>query len=281
MRIDNDGVGLEVAVDGPEDGPRVLMLHGVSSSSATYDFLVPHFPRHRLYRLDFRGHGGSDRATGTYDLDHYASDAEAVLSAIGPAPIVGHSLGGITAAFVSQRRPDLATALFLEDPPLYFGDKAVFDETPFATVFPLMQAAIRDWQSNGTTADDIAAAMAAAPSISGQGTMGDENHPDALAAIGRSLTRFEPDVFDSVLDGTSLGGFDPVVMIPSPGVLLQPDRELGAAFFDEHATRLAAVSPAIELVRLHGVGHLIHDSLSHREAYLAELGRFLEKVAPA
>jgi hypothetical protein len=84
-----------------------------------------------------------------------------------------------------------------------------------------------------------------------------------------------------VLGGTSLGAFDPAVPIPSPGVLLQPDRELGAAFFDEHAERLAAVSPLIEVVRLHGVGHLVHDSITHREAYLDELDRFLEKVSPA
>ena len=281
MRIDNDGVGLEVTVDGPEDGPPVLLLHGVSSSSATYDFLVPHFPRHRLYRLDFRGHGGSDRAPGTYDVEHFATDAEAVLSRIGPAPVVGHSLGGITAALVTQRRPDLAPAVFLEDPPLYFGDKAVFDATPFAVVFPLMQAAVRGWQANGTTADEIAALMAVTPSMSGRGTMGDENHPDALAAFGASLTRFDPSVFDSVLDGTALGDFDPDVPISSSGVLLQPDRELGAAFFDEHAVRLASVNPSIEVVRLRGVGHLVHDSLSHREQYLAELDRFLQKAATA
>ena len=29
MRIDNDGVGLEVAVDGPAGGPAVLFLHGL------------------------------------------------------------------------------------------------------------------------------------------------------------------------------------------------------------------------------------------------------------
>ena len=74
--------------------------------------------------------------------------------------------------------------------------------------------------------------------------------------------------------------FDPAVPIPSPGVLLQPDRELGAAFFDDHAERLAAVSPQIEIVRMRGVGHLIHDSVTHRDQYLAELDRFLGTWAP-
>jgi pimeloyl-ACP methyl ester carboxylesterase len=47
-------------------------------------------------------------------MDDFASDAEAVLAAVGPMPIVGHSLGGITAAFVSQRHPELTPALFME-----------------------------------------------------------------------------------------------------------------------------------------------------------------------
>jgi len=196
-------------------------------------------------------------------------------------PIVGHSLGGITAAYVSQRHPDLAPALFLEDPPLYFGDREVFDATPFAVVFPLMQAAIRRWQADGATSEQIAATMAATPSMSGRGSMGEENTDDALAATGEALALLDPTVFDPVLTGESLGEFDPEVPIPAPGLLLQPDRELGAAFFDEHATRLAAVSPGLELVRMRGVGHLIHDSRSARAQYLAELDRFLERYAPA
>ena len=32
---------------------------------------------------------------------------------------------------------------------------------------------------------------------------------------------------------------------------------------------------------MHGVGHLIHDSLTHRDQYLAALDRFLERYAPA
>lgn len=280
MRIDNDGVGLEVVVDGSPDGPPVLFLHGISNCTATYDFLVPEFSDRHLHRLDFRGHGLSDRAPGTYGLPGYASDAEAVLDKIGPAVIVGHSLGGITASFVAQRRPDLVTALFLEDPPLYFGDEGAYESTAFATVFPLIQAAVRQWQADGVTAEAIAAGMANAPSMSGQGTMGEENMPDALVATGIALSQLDASVFDPVISGQSVGGFDSSAPISAPGVLLHPDRELGAAFFDEHVARLAATSPSIEVIRMSGVGHLIHDSVTHRAAYLDELHRFLDKYAP-
>ncbi len=283
MRIDNHGIGLNVAVDGPDDGPAVVLLHGISGSTATYDFLVPLLPSHRLLRLDFRGHGLSDRAPGHYVLDDFAGDAEALLEQVvgGPAVVVGHSLGGITAALVAQRRPDLVTALFLEDPPMYFGDKAVYDSTAFATVFPLMQAAIKTWQAEDASAEQIAATMAALPSMSGQGTMGGENTPDALASTGYALRLLDPSVFDPVGTGESLGSFDPDVAFTAPGILLRPDRALGAAFFEEHAERLGKVDPQLDIVHVPGVGHLIHDSITHRAEYLVQLHRFLDTWAPA
>ena len=282
MRIDNDGIGLHVAADGPADGPPVLLLHGISGSTATYDFLVPELPGHRLLRLDFRGHGQSDRAPDDYLLEGFASDAEAVLDQVvgGPAVMVGHSLGGLTATYVAQRRPDLVTALFLEDPPLFF-DKATYESTAFASVFPLMQAAIVGWQQEGATPDQIGAAMAAVPSMSGQGSMGDENMPDAMASTGYALHLLDPTVFDPVIAGMSIGSFDPAVPVGAPGVLLQPDRDLGAAFFGDHASRLTAAAPKIDVVEVHDVGHLIHDSRTHRGEYLDQLRRFLDAWAPA
>ena len=55
-----------------------------------------------------------------------------------------------------------------------------------------MQAAIKGCQDEGAGADQVAAAMAAAPSMSGQGTMVDENTTDAMAATGTSLTLLDP-----------------------------------------------------------------------------------------
>ena len=142
-------------------------------------------------------------------------------------PIVGHSLGGITAAYVSQRRPDLAPALFMEDPPLFFGDKAVFDATAFAVVFPLMQAAIKGWQAEGASAEQIAAAMAAAAVDERPGDDGRREHARRAGRDGHRPHAARPVRLRPVLSGESLGKFDPAVPIPAPGVLLQPDRELG------------------------------------------------------
>ena len=75
--------------------------------------------RFHVLSLDFRGHGKSGRATD-YQPQGYVTDAIAVLEqlASGPAIVIGHSLGGVTAAALSQQRPELVRAMVLEDPPL-------------------------------------------------------------------------------------------------------------------------------------------------------------------
>lgn len=81
-------------------------------------------PTHSVLRLDFRGHGDSDRAPGAYGMPEYVSDAVAVCEQLAQRPcvVVGHSLGGATAAALAQQRPDLVRAVVLEDAPLFLND---------------------------------------------------------------------------------------------------------------------------------------------------------------
>jgi pimeloyl-ACP methyl ester carboxylesterase len=120
MRIDNDGVHLHVQVDG--QGPPLVLLHGITTSAATYGWLTPRLAsRFRTHALDFRGHGSSDRAPGAYEIRHFTSDAAALLDHLGgePAVVIGHSLGGVVGACLGQQRPEEVRALFLEDPALH------------------------------------------------------------------------------------------------------------------------------------------------------------------
>src|SRR6478735_4839460 len=121
MRIAGEGLSLHVAEDGDPAAPPVLLLHGIIGSRSTWGWLVPELAeRFRVLRLDFRGHGHSDRAPGRYTADGYVADAIAALeqAAGRPCVVVGHSLGGATAAAITQRRADLLIGAVLEDPPL-------------------------------------------------------------------------------------------------------------------------------------------------------------------
>ena len=101
MHLTNGPLRLHVAEDGDPSSPPILLLHGITSFGGTWDWLAPTLAeRFHVLRLDFRGHGESDRAPGAYTSSGYVSDAVAALqhAAGRPCPVIGHSLGGATAA---------------------------------------------------------------------------------------------------------------------------------------------------------------------------------------
>ena len=162
VEIAHDGLTLHVAEDGPAHGRPVVLLHGITSSGGTWNWLVPLLAdRHRVLRLDFRGHGRSGRSDVPYDYSGYVSDAVAVCeqAANQPAVVIGHSLGGGAAAALAQQRPDLVRAVLLEDPALAgsteIGDNSLLEG------FTLMRDLIPQVQASGMLVDDLVDAIAA------------------------------------------------------------------------------------------------------------------------
>ena len=127
------------------------MLHGITMSGRTWEWVVADLAdRYRVIRLDFRGHGRSDRAPGAYQPADYLSDAVATIEQVagGPCFVVGHSLGGMTAAALTQQRPDLVRGAVLEDPPL--GSPArTLDDNSLLDGFALMRESVPRLQGSG------------------------------------------------------------------------------------------------------------------------------------
>ena len=60
MELRTDELTLHYEDDGDPGAPPILILHGITQSTATWRWLVPHLVAdHRVVRLDFRGHGES------------------------------------------------------------------------------------------------------------------------------------------------------------------------------------------------------------------------------
>jgi esterase len=285
MRVVSDGVGLNVEVDGPGDGSPVVFLHGVSGSGRTFEWLGPHLAhRHGVMRLDLRGHGRSEHAPGTYVLDHYGQDVVAVLRQLvgRPAVLVGHSLGGVTAWWVAQRHPELVAAAFLEDPPLYMGEPAEHERNGAVPVFRVIREAAARWQAEGTTPDAVAAQLAATPfGPDPARTSGELMTPDALAARAYALLHMDPGVLDGAIDRSTLADTDTVSLLTVPAFLLAADEARGSAFPARHEQRLARTHPDVQVARIAGAGHSIHDEREHRPEYLERLAAFVEQHAPA
>ncbi len=101
--------------------PPVVLLHGLMGSGAcwtplaralegSFDVVMP----------DARGHGGSSAPERGYSYDELASDVVGLMRGLGLVRpvLLGHSMGGMTAAVVASRGGGLLRGLVLVDPTL-------------------------------------------------------------------------------------------------------------------------------------------------------------------
>jgi pimeloyl-ACP methyl ester carboxylesterase len=281
MRVENGGVRLWVEPEGPDDVTPVVFLHGVSGWRRTYDFLPPQITQgRRIVRVDLRGHGNSAHAPGTYVIDRYGEDVVAVLRAIAdrPAVLVGHSLGGVTAWWVAQHAPELVAAALLEDPPLFMGEPPEHEQNIAIPVFRAVRERAAAWQRDGATVEDVAAQLAPAP-LGPERTMADVMAPDAIRARAEAYLLMDPGVLEQAADRSTLADTDTTSPVEVPVMVLAADDAMGSAFPARHEERLSRSHPDVEIARVTGAGHGIHEEREHRADYVRHLAAFLERYA--
>jgi len=276
------GIGLAYRETGRRDGPPLLFLHGLSGSSATYDEVRTSVDdTHRVFTLDFRGHGASDRAPGTYQLPNYGADVAAFIEWIGqPVALAGHSLGGAVATYLAGARPDLVAGALLEDPPLYHGDREFFATTIFAGVFETMRDTMRQMHDDGAGRDEVREALLGTPTPTG-GDLVDEATPATIESRVEAFLACDPSVFDPAITGDAIGGWDPDTPIPVsvPITLLRADAELEPAFRPVDEARFLRAAPHARIVEIVGAPHGIHAFAAATDRYVAELLALLERAA--
>jgi lipase len=108
---------LHVHEYGPVDGMPLLAIHGITSSSRVWEPLARALPDRRILAPDLRGRGRSRDLPPSTGLRHHADDLAALLDerALGPVPVVGHSMGAFVAVALAAARPDLVASLLLVD----------------------------------------------------------------------------------------------------------------------------------------------------------------------
>lgn len=93
------GLTLTGDVDGPTDGPPVLLLHGGGQTRHSWSGTLRTLADQgwRAWSIDLRGHGDSEWAPdGDYTLDAFAADVRAATATFDrPPALVGASLGGL------------------------------------------------------------------------------------------------------------------------------------------------------------------------------------------
>ena len=179
MVVTNGEVELHVAEDGDPSAPPILLLHGITSSGRTWDWLVPDLAqRLRVLRLDFRGHGLSARAAGRY--------------------MPGDYVGGVTAAALAQRHPGLILGAVMEDPPLGPTgptNRASLADSSLGGLFTMLRRSIPRLQQDGVAPDVLAGLLTGAPSSSGA-TFGELLCADGIESMASALLEVDATVLD-------------------------------------------------------------------------------------
>lgn len=115
VKVTNGATSLNVAVEG--DGPLILCVHGFPELWYSWRHQLAHFSRlgYRVAAMDVRGYCGSSKpdAIADYSLRHLASDAAAVIDALGDgeAILFGHDWGAPIVWHTALLHPDRVRAV--------------------------------------------------------------------------------------------------------------------------------------------------------------------------
>jgi pimeloyl-ACP methyl ester carboxylesterase len=95
-----------------------VLLHGILAAGRYWTRVAKALEQdHDVIMLDERGHGHSDGIATGLSYDVLAEDVAGVIRALAleKPSLLGHSMGGVTAALVAATHPDLVRALIVED----------------------------------------------------------------------------------------------------------------------------------------------------------------------
>lgn len=113
-KVSVDGININYQEGGT--GFPLVLLHGLSDSSALWAPLMPEFSRHyRTIAMDLRGHGYSDKPDMPYSIRLFSEDLLGFLQEleIPQAHLLGLSMGGAMAQQFALDHPERVCSLIL------------------------------------------------------------------------------------------------------------------------------------------------------------------------
>lgn len=220
------------------EAPPVVLLHGLMGSGACWTHLA------RTLEGDFdvvmpdaRGHGASGAPLHGYRYEDHARDVEGLIGRLGLSRpvLLGHSMGGMTAAVVASRGAVDLRGLVLVDPTFLspelqreVRDSDVADEHRRALRVP--------------KADLVAQARARHPHRS----------PEIIALQAEARLQTRLGAFD-VLTPPNPDYHDVVRAIDVPSLLVIGDSSPVVTL--EMATELQRLNPRVRIAQVHDAGH--------------------------
>lgn len=257
--VDSAGTRLSVSMyEG--HGPAMILIHGITSSKAEFDGVIPHLATFcQPITVDLRGHGDSDKPPAGYHYQNYVDDLSAVIDALRlDAPFVlGHSLGGIITMFWAASNPGVARALIIEDAPLRSGEgfRNAFEGWLTLNAMPLVVLQAWYTDQHPTWSESLRTSRA-----------------QAMNACSRAAIL---ELMDASMANEGLDSSDTLAKISDPMLFLHGDPNTGSMV---HPADIATLPKRIAEVSVHGVegaGHSIHRS--HPDEWLRLVRDFVKQ----
>ena len=255
----------------------LLLLHGVRDCGATFQFMIDGLcSSWNVVAPDWRGHGLSDRAFGSYWAHDFMADLDVLLDTLFPdtAPdVVAHSMGGNVATLCFSMRPERVRRLVALDSAGPMGRRLPVDARRVLT----------DWL-----------AMARPGTVpGGYGSLPEV--VERILASNRRMSQVQAHFRAEVStrrdeDGRYRWLYDPVLRFPLPTLhsaeewravwssFTAPFLWIGSSdprpeappFDDEHVALRRSFRPDAEIVRLDDTGHNVHHDRPGDVARLVE-----------
>jgi N-formylmaleamate deformylase len=241
-----------------ENKPPLILLHGLMTNGVCWSDLAHVLEKeYDVIMPDARGHGNSSVPDFGYRYEDHANDVAGLINALRlPPPILlGHSMGGMTAAVVASRKPNLLRGLVLADPTF---------------LSPNVQREVRD--------SDVADQHRRMLNMSLDEVVADarNRHPN------RSVETIE--LFAWARLQTSMAAFDVltpptpdykmlVSAIDVPTLIVFGDKGVVSSVVAEELQRL---NPRLQAEQIQGAGHSVH--LDQPERFAAVVGSFIRSI---
>jgi len=244
--------------------PVVTFLHGAGLNAHTWDTTILALGLPAL-ALDLPGHGDSSwRPDAAYTGPVLAEDISSAVSAwtAGPQVLVGQSLGGLTAAALAARHPELVRELVVVD--ITPGIDPAGDASQIRAFF----AGPTDWASRDELVERaLSFGLGGTPEAAARGVFLNSRvredgrvewkhhfaHLANAAAGDPALAAAASAQQDAVRDVLSASGWDDLAAVTAPITLIRGDRGfVNPADAEEFARRLPAAS-VIDVASGHNV----------------------------
>jgi pimeloyl-ACP methyl ester carboxylesterase len=104
---------------GPEDGPVVVCVHGLTTPSFVWEGITPRLAEagYRVLTYDLYGRGFSDRPRGAQEAEYFTAQLDELLEhlgVVGKFTLIGYSMGGsIGACYAAQHQERLKSLILL------------------------------------------------------------------------------------------------------------------------------------------------------------------------